>query len=485
MSKIYSIRSLLFAALLAACAIASSASADEAAGSKIASSGSSAEIFPDPPGLGDAVKFWRQVFGIWRRNQIALHDDEHLGAIYDIIDLPGPSDDGLTSWQKKFIKDRREALESRLRDMEHRVRNDLPLDAEQQRLHDAIVEAAGKYAVYGAARRLRSQRGMRERFLEGLKISGRYREEIRQVFKDAGLPSDLAYLPHIESSFVNHARSHAGATGVWQFMRSTAVRYLMINSAVDERLDPALAACGAARYLAGAYDRLGDWGLAITSYNHGVNGMAEAKRQHGADIEKIVRHYKSRLFGFASRNFYAEFLAVRSIINDVDTYFPEGVRFEAPLSHARVRLIRSATLPRLADLYGVKYSLLKSINPALTPRAADGRISLPAGAELWLPQHAVANAGDSTAYAHKQELFQMEKPVYLALQVRDFGREAAAKSKQRASGKKPITHTVRKGESPHRIASKYGVRVREMMALNDLKLNAVIRPGERLRIPAK
>ncbi|MGR9106304.1 MAG: transglycosylase SLT domain-containing protein [Gammaproteobacteria bacterium] len=448
-------------------------------------------VFPSPPELDEAVQFWRQVFGVWSRNQVALHDDEHLGLIYEIFHLPAPWSEGLTSEQAQLIRDRRERLENKLSAMEYRVRQGLPLDYEQQRLYDQIVKAGGKFAVFGAATRLRQQRGMQERFLTGLEISGRYDARMREVFRNARLPEDLAYLPHIESSFVNHARSNVGASGIWQFMRSTGVKYLMINDAVDERLDPVFAARGAARYLGDAYRRLGDWGVAITSYNHGVNGMAAATQEYGPDIGKIVRQYKGRLFGFASRNFYAEFLAVRSIIDDLDQYFPRGVRLDRPIDHARVRLMYPATLSQLAGHYGIGTGIVEVLNPSLSPRAATGRIALPAGTELWLPKHTVADPGGFAIYSRKMESLAPQRPHIPTSRQREPAKRVAvvskAKSKSLVKVARPGSrmHVVRKGESPFRIAIRYGVQVKTMMAFNDLRPNAVIRPGQKLRIPTK
>lgn len=448
------------------------------------------DVFPYPPELQNAVQFWRQVFGAWPGNQVVLHDNEHLGAIYETVHLPPPwRSDGLTFEQSQIIKYRRAALEDRLSAMEYRLRHGFPLDGSQQRLYDEIVKAGGKFAAYGAAGRVRPQRGMRDRFLEGLRTSGRYHTHIRDVFRNAQLPEDLAYLPHIESSFMANARSSVGAAGVWQFMRSTGVRYLTINDAVDERYDPIFAARGAARYLGGAYQRLGDWGLAITSYNHGINGMAAARREFGPDIGKIVRNYKGRLFGFASRNFYAEFLAVRSIIHNLDQYFPGGVRFDRPLDHGRVRLMYPATLGQLASHYGIRESMLQSLNPALTLLAANGRIPLPAGTEIWMPKQMLPDTDVVALYTRTNDTVPSAIPRYRMHRTTasPVQRAAAKPLRTKLHRKKPSkrskTHVVRRGESAYGIASRYGVRVNTMMVLNDLPPNAIIRPGQHLRIP--
>ncbi|MGH9818286.1 MAG: transglycosylase SLT domain-containing protein, partial [Candidatus Acidiferrales bacterium] len=209
--------------------------------------------FPQPPELRDAVEFWRRVFAVWRRDQVVFHDTESLGIVYDIVELPGPVADAQTPRQQAYVRARRQSLERGLRELARRVRFRMGLNKEQQRLLGVISHGGGTHVLAGADSRVRSQRGMRERFLEGLEISGRYDRIMRDIFRDAALPEDLALLPHIESSFANNARSSAGAAGMWQFMPAAGRRFLRMNSAVDERFDPILAAHGAARYLRNAY----------------------------------------------------------------------------------------------------------------------------------------------------------------------------------------------------------------------------------------
>ena len=104
------------------------------------------------------------------------------------------------------------------------------------------------------------------------------------------MPEELVYLPHVESSYRWNARSNVGALGMWQFMATTARKYILVDQAVDERLDPYTAARAAARYLQNAYDELGTWPLAITSYNHGVDGMKNAVRD--MDTTDIDTHHR-------------------------------------------------------------------------------------------------------------------------------------------------------------------------------------------------
>jgi membrane-bound lytic murein transglycosylase D len=167
-------------------------------------------------------------------------------------------------------------------------------------------------------------------------------------------------------------------------MPATGRSYMHVGSAVDERLDPVVSAKAAARYLGEAHSRLGTWPLAVTSYNHGVGGMARAKAEHGSDFGRIVRQYQGPAFKFASRNYYAEFLAAREIANHPDTYFPGIVR-QAPLREERIVLPASMPASQLAVHYGVSLDRLAAVNLAWREPARSGRAALPAGHTVWLP----------------------------------------------------------------------------------------------------
>jgi membrane-bound lytic murein transglycosylase D len=107
------------------------------------------------------------------------------------------------------------------------------------------------------------------------------------------------------------------------------------GDSVDRRLDPFVSATGAARYLNYAYGKLGNWPSAVTSYNHGIGGMKRAQNQVGTDFTHIVHQYDGPAFGFASRNYYAQFLAAREIASKPERYYSEGISYEPPISSAQ------------------------------------------------------------------------------------------------------------------------------------------------------
>ena len=352
--------------------------------------------FPRPPELEPQIAFWRNVYGSWRRSQVAVHDDRYLDVVYELIELPGAIGEGYTAAQKDLISERKQFWQSYLRGLEQAWTLNQPLESRAATLI-ARLEAAAKRsdAVLGAAERVRAQRGLRERFKRGLEISGRYDQTFRRIFRAAGLPEDLAYLPHVESSFQFHAKSSAGAVGIWQFTRSAAARFMTLSDAIDERLDPIASARGAARYLSHAHGKLSSWPLTLTSYNHGIAGMQRAREAVGDDFVRIVRSYDHPKFGFASRNFYAEFLAARDIARRPEAYFPEGVYAERPLDWQRNVLDSPMTVSEVARRYGVDRDRLIDMNAAWSEPVRTESLPLPAGTEVWLPAGMMVGGPDS------------------------------------------------------------------------------------------
>jgi membrane-bound lytic murein transglycosylase D len=426
-----------------------------------------ADPFPVGEFLRPRVAFWKRVFAEWSEREFALHDSDCPQLVYDVIALPD-SMETFSYAAQQYVRLRKQFLEERLRRLEGKAASGIPLEEDEKALALEIATTCGNDALRGAHARLRAQRGLRERFRRGLAASGRYLDRFREIFREAGLPEDLCYLPHVESSFDPRARSSAGAVGLWQFTRSAGRRFLTLNAAMDERWDPIAAARGAARYLGRAYELLQSWPLALTSYNHGVEGMLKARERFGDDFERILREFDGRAFGFASKNFYAEFLAAREIARDPASYFPEGIEFEPAFRADRLVLDRPIPPHRLAQRYGIELSRLAALNPAWSKRALHHGLSLPAGTVVWLPE------GTLERFASKQAPPEKAQPP--------AGEESAAAAVA-ARVAETIVHVVRRGETLVRIAARYGVKVADILALNPLPDPSSLKPGQRLRIP--
>ncbi len=469
--------------------------------------------FPEPTALEDNVTFWRKVFGQWHLSQVILHDADNPALVYEVINLRGKSAESYTRSQRRQIKHRTKVWERRLKHLAAAGAKAGALSAEDRALRQHIIDVAGKDALDGIADRVRGQRGLRERFRQGLEISGRYDRAFREVFRQEGVPEDLVYLPHVESSYQNRARSSVGAAGMWQFTRSAGRLFMKINRAVDQRMDPVAAARGAARYLREAYDLLGSWPLAITSYNHGIRGMMRAKNEFGSDFGRIFEEYDSRTFGFASRNFYAEFLAARDIARNRNQYFPNGLQMQQPMELDSVVLERPFLAEQLAHYYGLKRRKLARLNPSWTWRADRSLVAIPAGTEVWLPAgtlgkvvealptgpspvsiyHIVrANESLSTIASHYDlsvrtlralnDISPRHNLIRVGQKLRV--REAVEPVVSKNDGEdKVIVHVVRKGDSPWLIAVNYGIPVKQLLVTNQLNRHSVLQPGQRLDIP--
>jgi len=469
----------------------------------------STDPFPQCEAIAGNVDFWTSVYAVWERSQVAVHDLEHLALVYEVVDLPGPVESRYTEEQRDFLDDLNEAWKRRLLALERRVEKGEELDEADRALALKIATTIGTDGLRDAGSRVRTQRGLRDRFHRSLEISQRYDVLLREIFREAGLPEELAYLPHVESAFQATARSSAGALGIWQFTRGTGKRFMRVNSSVDERLDPIAAAYAAAAYLRLAYDKLGDWPIALTSYNHGVAGMARAAQKHGNDYERIFSEYKGRSFGFASRNFYSEFLAARRVARDPLKYFPEGLTPEAPFDLEAVRLEHRTTPARLAAAYDLALAQMARLNPAWTDRTVRNGRSLPAGLNVWLPRgtlERIADKGHKPEYAVSGPVaadgrYVVERGDTLSTIARRHkmniaelrslngmnSRQSLIRVGQElevvGGGQRVAFHVVRRGESLSSIASAYGSSTRSLRELNSIAAgNDIIQVGQRLRV---
>ena len=275
-------------------------------------------------GFEVAISFWKKMFAEYRETQVVFHDRRDLRVVYEVAAF------------RQGIRDDKEEVEQQSRILEkkkHHFRKLLltlsrrePRSEKERRIATLLEELGHKptASLYRQlARDLRYQRGLREQFAEGITRSGRYLEAIHEILREEEVPAELALLPHVESAFQWSAVSKAGAAGIWQFMKGTARSYMTVNRYVDQRFDPLASTRAAARLLRDNFEALGTWPLAITAYNYGRAGMMRAKKSHGADMLLIARDYKSRRFGFASRNFYPEFLAAAEVVRNQHLYFSD------------------------------------------------------------------------------------------------------------------------------------------------------------------
>jgi membrane-bound lytic murein transglycosylase D len=405
--------------------------------------------FVRPAELEPDIAFWRKVYTEVTTEGGLLHDQDDLGIIYEVMKLPS---DLSQKQRQKRIED---AKKKYSRILDRLAAGATDLTEEEQRVLDLFPKGTHRSRFEEAAEGVRFQLGQADRFREGIVRSGAWREHIAATFKKMGLPTELASLPHVESSFNTYAYSKVGAAGMWQFMRGTGRRFLRIDAAVDERLDPYRATEAAASFLEQNYIVLGSWPLAVTAYNHGPGGMKRAQEQLGtSDIVTVVRKYNSRSFGFASRNFYVAFLAALEIDSDPDKFFGP-IRRNATDTSLVLEVPAFVPASRLATVLELDREELKRLNPALLPSVWRGARHVPRGFDLRVP-----NTIDLTAVLSK-----LSGGEHYDAQVAE------------------TQHRVRSGESLSAIATRYGTSIAAIAELNNLDRPYRIRAGQVLALP--
>lgn len=413
----------------------------------------SPDPFPVFPAMAPNVAFWEKVYTRYTTRQGILHDSQNLSVIYGIVPLVEPAGARARKINRRRIKNAK--LKYR-RILEKLALGAGPRTAEEKRVARLFGPGAGRRTFRRAMARIRCQVGQRNRFREGLIRSGAYLDEIRRIFRSEGLPEDLAYLPHVESSFDPSAYSKFGAAGMWQFTRSTGRLYMQIDYTLDERRDPLLSTYAAAQLLKRNYQQLRDWPLAITAYNHGLSGMLRAKKNRGG-YEAVFKSYRGRSFKFASRNFYAEFIAARRVAKAYRRYFG-CLAIQPPARHPMLKLEGYVAFRDVSRHLGVDPETLKALNPALRPPVFSGRKYIPRGYRLRLPDD----------LRGRRRLLAAGLPP------------ALYKDRQKRSR----FYVVRRGDTPGAIARRHGLKLSELMAANELSQRATIYPGQNLRLPA-
>ncbi|MEI6613558.1 MAG: lytic transglycosylase domain-containing protein [Chrysiogenales bacterium] len=337
--------------------------------------------FPQYAEITANVNFWIKMYSLYTTSQAVVHDSVDLNIIYEVIDVKPFDAPGARTINHKSMKKVMVKYQTILRKLASGQKS--ANAAEGQRVAALFGDKVERDVYSRAAENIRFQIGQKDRFMAGLIRSGAYIDQIREIFKANGLPEDIAYLPHVESSFNVKAYSKFGAAGMWQFTRATGRRFMEVGYALDERRDPIRATHAAARLLKENYAKLGDWPLALTAYNHGPGGMGRAKKIHGA-YPQIFTSYRSRIFKFASRNFYSEFLAARQVAQNYKNYFG-AIALDQPKPLHTVALDGYCSLHDLSSHFGVFPETLIELNPALRPPVFAGQKLIPKGYSLNLP----------------------------------------------------------------------------------------------------
>ncbi|MGE3189280.1 MAG: LysM peptidoglycan-binding domain-containing protein, partial [Vicinamibacterales bacterium] len=392
--------------------------------------------------------------------------------------------------------------------------------------YDVPIPANDKVLRYVEA----FQGRLRTFLAEGLSRGSEYLPMIQGVFRQQGIPLDLAYVPLIESAFKPTALSRVSARGVWQFMRGTALENgLRHDWYIDERADPYKATVAAAKYLKSLYGMFGDWHLALASYNGGPGRVQRAMRRYKKDDFWSLAS-SSRYLPRETREYVPMILAAVIIARNPAQY-GFSVMPTSPRVTEAVMIPPAVDLRRVAEWAGVTVDEIQAMNPGLrrwtTPLRGDGyEVRVPAGTagaikaglaaagpgELnALQWHTVKRGESLSLIARKLKVRRTDlaEANYLSIRSRvkagqklviprmpsaallaraaagdATGTDAVAAVFETAPEPEPVIYRVRRGDSLYAIARKYGTTVSELKAWNKLRTNR-LQIGDRLVIPTQ
>jgi membrane-bound lytic murein transglycosylase D len=417
--------------------------------------------FVVPSRLRPRVNFWIDIFTKYGKYHSVIHHRTHPQAVFRVLDF---SQKAPTMSERQFKKFKDAEVKKQIAEVQAAMKRLAAGKSPQNSLEMRIVKqmsflpsGTGKYRKVVKEGLIRAQTGIKERYRGAVERSGRYLHILEKIFvEDYGLPIELTRLPFIESSFDYTAYSSVGAAGIWQFMKATARSYMKVNSLIDERRDVISATHGAAKYLQYAYKKLGKWPLALTSYNHGITGVGRKVKKAGTrDIIRLVENPNKQYFGFASQNFWPEFLAALEVYDNLPRYFP-GLVPEPPKRIAFLELPHSLSVKTVSKELGLSVDTLKSLNYAVSSRVWNGAYSLPKGYALKVPA------------AKGPQLNKLRNPRLASKGVTAGGAVHGG-----------IVYRVRRGDTLSRIARKYRTTVSNLRRLNGLRSD-LVKVGETL-----
>jgi membrane-bound lytic murein transglycosylase D len=318
-------------------------------------------IFAPSENLDERVDFWIKIYSYYTTDQGVFHLVEDPSFILGEVDLTSINQNSVLS---NYEKKRRAEI----------------------KIAERRSELIKKWKI-SDVRKVRLQMGLKDRMQKAFYISGRYLPAMEKIFKKQGLPIELTRIVFVESSFNIFAYSKVGASGLWQIMPSVARPYGYLNAHYDKRNHPIYATELAAQILQQNYKSFNSWPLAITAYNHGVTGVKRmVEKNNSSEIEDLIEtDQTTSSWGFASKNFYACFLAVLEVERKADYLFEKKLILSQQIKVKEFKLKKQISKSKILQLYDGSLTRFRQMNPHLNWAKFTKKKKIPAGVPLVVP----------------------------------------------------------------------------------------------------
>ena len=327
-----------------------------------------------------------------------------------------------------------------------------------------------------------------------------YMPIFEEALESYRLPLELKYLPVIESALNPRAVSRVGATGLWQFMISTAKHYgLKVNSLVDERRDPLKSSYAAAQYLSDLYKIFGDWNLVIAAYNCGPDKLNRAIHRSGGsrDYWQIYPYLPAE-----TRGYVPAFIAANYIMNYYCDHNICPMLSTLPVKTDTVMLSRDVHFKQVAGVLGISVDQLRDLNPQYRRNVVNGNNS-PMPIRLPVADISRFIDNEDSIYAYnadelltkRDEVDVNDDDVPTVQRVRSYSsssNKASRRSKKSGRGKdkskkkkkknsESASVTVRSGDTLSEIARRQHTTVKKLKKLNGIS-GSTIRAGKKIKV---
>tara|TARA_Y100000766_G_scaffold282626_1_gene296356 strand:- start:973 stop:2112 length:1140 start_codon:yes stop_codon:yes gene_type:complete len=277
-----------------------------------------------------------------------------------------------------------------------------------------------------------------------------------EKLSNENLPVELKYLPIVESNLIPTATSKVGATGLWQLMFYTAIENgLVMNSYVDERMDPVKSTTAAVRYLKKLYDIHKDWNLAVASYNAGPRTISKAIHRSGG----FQNYWNIRPFlPNETSNYIPSFFATMYVLEYAKEH---GINIDNNSNYFfktdSVLITKRISMRQISKALNISEDKLIGLNPSYVHKI----IPVVEGQEnyIYIPDSLTPKFLESEQDIYelaKKEFESMEKPLPSLFSINS-----------------KLVYKIKYGDFLGKIANKFGVTVSQIKKWNNLNSDKI------------